>query len=101
MKSTLKNIIKEEIRKVLKEGTKIVDDKALIKKSLSNKKISDNCTFILKGRDIVALAYGGSVHDRTNKLQIFVKNKMKEEPTGANGYEFVEYEDGEENSFES
>jgi hypothetical protein len=90
----------------LKENTsnvKIEDNKKKISQLLKNKSIADNCTLLTKGsyNNIVVLAYDNkNVHNRTDAITRYFKKKYGSEPAGSD-YEFVEYDNGNENTFQA
>ena len=104
-KSELKQIIKEEISKILKENSlskvKIETDKNKI--DLLMRKYKRNITLLIKDDydNIIAIAYGDlDEYNRLQSLVQYMEEKIGKEPSGNLGYEFIEYVDGEENSFE-
>ena len=103
-KSELKQLIKEEIEKINNSNQiKLVTDREKISRLLQHPSIANNCSYIIQNddyTDIVALIYGSKDRfENTNFLINYMKEKLGKEPIGSDGYEFVEYEDGNENSF--
>jgi hypothetical protein len=103
-KSELKQIIKEEFSKILKENSlskaKIETNKNKI--DLLMRKYKRNITLLIKDSydNVVAIAYGDM--DNDNRLQSLIQHmeeKIGKEPSGDLGYEFIEYNNGEESSF--
>jgi len=102
--SELKQLIREEINTILKESVsskvKIETNKSKI--DLLMRQYKKDITLLTKdGYDnIVAIAYGDL--DNDNRLQALLhhmETQIGKEPSGNLGYEFIEYVNGQENSF--
>ena len=92
---------KAQAQSLKKEGessnsVKLVTDPQIIDKLLSNRRISNNCTYVIQGEydNIVCFAYKGDEDERLDALTEYIKQHPSE-----NEYEFVEYVNGEERTF--
>ena len=100
MKTIFEHI--NEATKTKGYSSTIVTDEKEIDKLLSNDKIADNCVYATKGSydNILALSYNNNDDEiRLSDLVKYLKTELGVDPNNDRSIEFIEYRDGNENTF--